>query len=69
MNLSAAFIGKNASVDIASASYNWATTLRQGTECFTAINCSMLFPNGGFCGYSLQSVLVFNITNMHAMSD
>jgi len=28
MNLSAAFIGKNASDDIASGSYNWAPTQR-----------------------------------------
>jgi len=32
MNLCAAFIGKNASDDIASASYNSAPTVRQGTE-------------------------------------
>jgi hypothetical protein len=69
MNLSAAVIGKNASVDIASASYNCAPTVRQGSERYTAINCIMLFLNGGFRGQSLQSVLVFNITNMHAMSD
>jgi hypothetical protein len=69
MNLSAAFIGKNASVDIASASYNCAPTERQSSERYTAINCSMLFLNGGFRGQSLQSVLVFNITNMHEISD
>jgi len=69
MNLSAAFIGKNASVDIVSASYNCAPTVRQGSERYTAINCSMLFLNGGFRSLSLQSVLVFIITNMHAMSD
>jgi len=28
----------------------------------------MRFPNGVLCGQSLQSVLVFNFTNMHAMS-
>jgi hypothetical protein len=69
MNLSAALIGKNASVDIASASYNCAPTVRQGSECYTAINSSMLFLNGGLRRHSLQSVLVFNMTNMHAMSD
>jgi hypothetical protein len=69
MNLSAAFIGKNASVNIASASYNCTPIVRQGSERYTAINCSMLFLNGGLRGQSLQSVLVFNITNMHAMSD
>jgi hypothetical protein len=69
MNLSAAFSGKNASVDIASASYNYAPTVRQGYERYTAINCSMLFLNGGFRSQSLQSVLVINITNMHGMSD
>jgi len=45
MNRSAAFIGKNASVDIASASYNCAPTVRQGSERYTATNCSMLFLN------------------------
>jgi hypothetical protein len=69
MNLWAAFIGKNASVDIASASYNCAPTVRQASERYTAINCSMQFLNGGFHCQSLQSVLVFNITNMQAMSD
>jgi len=69
MNPSAAIIGNNASVNIASASYSWAPTVRQGSEQFTAINCNMLFLNGGLRGQSLQSVLVFNITNMHAMSD
>jgi hypothetical protein len=69
MNLSAAFVGKNAIVDIASAFYNCAPTVRQGSERYTSINCSMLFLNGGFRGQSLQSVLAFNITNMHAMSD
>jgi len=69
MNPSAAFIGKNASVHIASASYNCAPTVRQGSERYTAINCSMLFLNGGLRGQSLQSVLVFNLTNMRAMSD
>jgi len=69
MNLSAAFIGKNATVDISSASYNCAPTVRQGSERYTAINCSMLFLNWGFRGQLLQSVHVFNITNMHAMSD
>jgi hypothetical protein len=69
MNLLEAFIGKNASVDIASTSYNCAPTVRQGSAPYTAIHCNMLFLNGGFRGQSLQSVLVFNITNMHAMSD
>jgi len=69
MNLLTAFIGKNASVDIASDCYNSAPTERQGSERYTAINCSMLFLNGGFRGQSLQSVLVFIITNIHAMSD
>jgi hypothetical protein len=69
MNLSAAFIGKNASVDIASASYNCAPTVRQGSERYPAINCSMLFINEGLRGQSLQSVLVFIIPNIHAMSD
>ena len=69
LNLSAAFIGRNASVDIVSASYNCAPTVRQGSGRYTAMNCSMLFLNGGLRGQSLQSVLVFIITNMHAMCD
>jgi len=69
MNLLTAFIGKNPSVDIASASYNCAPTVGQGSERYTAMNCSMLFLNGGLRSQSLQSVLVFIITNMHAMSD
>jgi hypothetical protein len=68
MNLSAAFVNKNATDDIASASYNWASTVHQGSECYTAINCIMLFLNGVLRGQSLQSVLVLNLTNMHAMS-
>jgi len=50
MNLSAAIIGKNASVDITSASYNCEPTVRQGSERYTAIHCSMLLLNGGFRG-------------------
>jgi hypothetical protein len=69
INLSAAFVGKKASVDIGSTSDNCAPTVRQGSECYTAINCSMLFLNGGFRGQSLQSIPVFHITNMHAMSN
>jgi len=68
MNLLSAFIGKNESDDIASASYNWAPTVRQGSKCYTAINCIMLFLNGVLRGQSLQFVLVFNFTNMDAMS-
>ena len=68
MNLLAAFIGKNASDDIASASYNWAPTVRQCSERYTAINCIMLFLNGVLRRQLLQSVLVFNFTNTHAMS-
>jgi hypothetical protein len=68
MNLLAAFVGKNATDDIASASYNSAPTVRQGSERYTAINCILLILNGVLRGQSLQSVLVFNFTNMHAMS-
>jgi hypothetical protein len=68
MNLSAAFVNKNATDDIASASYNWASTVRQGSECYTVIHCIMLFLNGVLPGQSMQSVLVLNFTNMHAMS-
>jgi hypothetical protein len=69
MKLLAAVIGKNASVEIASSSYNCAPTVRQGSERYTAINYSILFLQVGLCGQSLQSGLVFNRTNMHAMSD
>jgi hypothetical protein len=68
MDLSGACIDQNASVVIQSA-YNCTSTVHQGTERYTAINCSILFLNGGLCGQSLQSLLVSNITNMHAMSD
>jgi len=68
MYLSAAFVGNNTSDDIASVSYNWAPTVHQRSEHYTVINCIMLFLNGVLCGQSLQSVLVFNFTNMHAMS-
>ena len=68
MILSTACIGKNASEDIASASYNSAPILRQGSERYTAINCIRPFLNGVLCGQSLQYVLVFNFTNMHALS-
>ena len=68
MILSTAFMGKNASDDISSASYNSAPTVHQGSKHHTAINCIMLFPNGVLRGQSLQSVLVFNFSNMHAMS-
>jgi hypothetical protein len=69
MNLLAAFIGKNAIVNIAFASYNCASTVRQGSESYTAINRSMLFLNGGLHGQSFQSVHVFNIRKMHAIPD
>jgi hypothetical protein len=67
MNLSVGFIGNNASVDIAAASYNWVPMVRQGSESYTAIDCSMLCINEGLRGQLLQSVLVFNIPNMCAM--
>jgi len=69
MDLSQACISKNAIVDIASALYNCAPTVRLGSERYTAINCSMMILYGGLRSQSLQSVLVFHITNMHAMSD
>jgi len=68
MYLSAAFVGKNATNDIASTSFNGAPTVRQGSECYTAINCIMMFLNGVLRCQSLQSVLVFNFTNMHPIS-
>jgi len=68
MILSTAFIGKNASDDIASVSYNSVPTVRQGSERYTAINCIILFLNAVLRDQLLQSVLVFNLTNMPAMS-
>jgi len=72
MNLSSANIGKHASDDIASASYNGVPTERQqfcgGSECYTAMNCIVLVKNWVLRGQSLQSVLVYNFTTMHAMS-
>jgi len=68
MILSTAFIGKYASDDIASPSNMSAPTVRQGSERYTAIYCIMLFPNGVLRGQLVQSALVFNFTNMHAMS-
>jgi len=39
------------------------------SERYTAINCIVQFLNGVLHGQSLQSNLVYNFTNMHAMSD
>jgi len=72
MNSSAACIGKDGSDDNACASFNWAPTERKqfcgGFECCTAMNCIVLFLNGVLRGQSSQSHLVYNFTNMHAMS-
>jgi hypothetical protein len=68
MNLSTACICKNASDDIASASYSWAPMVRHGSESYTTINFIMLFLNGVLRGQLLQFVLLFSLTNMHAMS-
>jgi len=68
MILSRAFIGTDSSGVITSAPYNSAPTVRQGSEHYTRLHCIMLFPYGIWRGQSLQSVLVFNFTNMHAMS-
>jgi len=65
---SAAFVGKNASDEIASASNNWAPKVRQDSEHYWAINCILLFLKGVLRSQSLQSVLVFNFTYMPAMS-
>jgi len=43
-------------------------SLGRCSECFTAMNCIVLFLNWVLCGQSLQSVLVYNFTNMYAMS-
>ena len=64
---STAIIWKNVSDDITSASSNSAPTLRQGSKRYRAIKCIMPFRNGVWRGQSLQSVLVFNFRNMHAM--
>jgi hypothetical protein len=50
MNLSAAFVGNNASDNIVSASYNWVPMVRQGSEHYTAIKWIMLFLNGVWRG-------------------
>jgi len=68
MIVSTAIIGENVSDDIASATFNSAPMVRQGSERYTAMNCILPFLNGVLRGQSLQSVLVFNFTNMHAMS-
>jgi len=72
MPLSAVIIGKTASDDIASASYNWAPTKSQqfceSRECYAAMNCVVLVLNWVLRSHSLQSVLVYNFTKMHAMS-
>jgi hypothetical protein len=39
-----------------------------GSECYTAMYCIVLFLNQVLPGQSVQSVLVYNFTNMHAMS-
>jgi len=39
-----------------------------GSEWYTAMNCVVLFLNRVLSGQSLQSNLVFNFTNMLAMS-
>ena len=39
-----------------------------GSEHYTAMNCIVLFLNQLLHGQSLQSFLVYNFTNMHAMS-
>jgi len=67
MNLLAAFIGKNASDDNASGSYNWVPAVCQGCFRYTAINCLVLFLNRVLCGQSLQFVRVINFTNIHTM--
>jgi hypothetical protein len=68
MNLSAACIATNTRDDIASACYNWAPKVCQGSERYTAINCIMPFQHGVLRSQSLQSVLEFNFTNVHAKS-
>jgi hypothetical protein len=39
-----------------------------GSESYTAMNCIVLLLNQVLPGQSLQSVLVYNFTNMHEMS-
>jgi len=39
-----------------------------GSECYTAMYCIVLFLNQDLPSHSLQSVLVYNFTNIHAMS-
>jgi hypothetical protein len=61
MNISPAVIGKNESVDIASASYKCVPTVHYGSERYTAINCSILFLHGGLRSQSLQSIVTLEI--------
>jgi len=72
INQSAARIGNDASDVIASTSYNWAPRERQqfcgSSASYTATNCMAVFLNWVLPGQSFQYVLVYNITNMHAMS-
>jgi len=42
--------------------------LCRSSECYTAMNCIVLFLNPVLHSQSLQSVLVSNFRNMHAMS-
>jgi len=65
---SAAFNGTNESDDMASVSYSCTPTVHQGSQRHTTINCIMMLLNGILRGQSLQSALVFNFTNMNAIS-
>jgi hypothetical protein len=38
------------------------------SECYPAMNCIVLILNRVLCGQSSQSILVYNFTNMFAMS-
>jgi hypothetical protein len=71
-NLLAAFIGKNASDNIASTSYNWVPSECQQLcgcpERYTVMHCIVLVLYWVLCSQSFQSVLVYNVTNMHAMA-
>jgi len=46
----------------------WANSFHGGSERYTVMNCIVLFLNGVVRGQCLQSVLVYNFTNMHAMT-
>jgi len=72
INLSAAIIFKNATEKLRpSPTIGRPQSVKNfvdGLAIYTAMKCITLFQNGILCGQSSQSVLVYNFSNMHAMS-